>query len=138
MSKSVSEELAIVKDLINEVKYEEALQYLGEIEQKEKVTPEETLRTQKLKGRIYYFLGKYEISLKIAEELFQKSHEMNMPLFTLDALFQKERTFYTQQRFEEFFKTLEEHEELFKSIPREDSKEFQEREAGLLMWKSGR
>jgi len=53
MSNSVSHELANVKNLINEGKYENALQLVNDIEQKENLNHEETLRTQAYKSRIY-------------------------------------------------------------------------------------
>lgn len=138
MSKSVSTELARVKKLFAEGKYEEALQLVKDIEQNINLTSEETLRVLRIKGGIYNILGDSEISFKLIEELYQKSQEMKMPLFSLDALFYKENILYTQQKFEEVFKILEQHEKLFKSIPRDNSLEFQEREAGLLLWKAGR
>ena len=138
MPNSLSKELTLVKEIINECKFEEALQLIKDIEQKENLTPEETLANLRYKGLSYIGLGQLETGLKITENLYQKSQEMKIPLYTLDALFQKENVFYSQQRFVEFFKTLEQHETLFKSIPREESLEFQEREAGLLMWKAGR
>ena len=53
MSFSVSRELALVKELLNEGKYEEALRHVKDIEKKEILTPEETLRAQAHKSRIY-------------------------------------------------------------------------------------
>jgi len=138
MSNSISTELILVKELINKGKFEEALQHIKDIEQKENLSPEETLRTLKYKGRSYSHLGQFENALKITENLFQKSQDLKMPFFSLDALLSREGIFYSQQRFEEFFKTLKQHETLFESISREDSSEFQEREAGLLLWKAGR
>jgi len=139
MSNSVSKELALVKELLNECKYEEVLQCVKSIEQKENLSDNETLRTLVYKSNSYYGLGQHDISLKIAEELNQKSKEANMPLFTLDALFLKEAVFYNLGApSEEFYKSLKQHENLFNSIPREKSFEFQEREANLLFWKTAR
>ena len=47
MSNSVSDELALVNELLNEGKIEEALQCVKDIEQKEILTLEETLKTQR-------------------------------------------------------------------------------------------
>lgn len=135
MSISVSKELAHVKDLINEGKYEEAFQLVKDLEQKENLTSEETLRTQVYQCRIYFALGQSDVALKIAEDLYQKSQEMKMPLFSLDALFLKEYVYMNLWRIEELFIILEQHEKLFKSIPREESLEFQEREAYLFLMK---
>ncbi|MHA2289290.1 MAG: tetratricopeptide repeat protein [Promethearchaeota archaeon] len=139
MSNLASEKLACVKDLINEGKIEEALHLVNDIEQKENLIPEEMLRTQVYKSKIYQNLGQYDISLKIAEELYHKSQKMNMPLFSLDAFSLKEGIFYNLGLpGKEFYKTLEQYENLFNSIPRQESPEFQEREANLLLWKGGR
>ncbi|MHA1256864.1 MAG: tetratricopeptide repeat protein [Promethearchaeota archaeon] len=135
MSNSVSKELANAKNLINEGKFENALQLVNDIEEKENLNHEETLRTQAHKGRIYIDLGQNELALKNAEDLYQKSKTNKMPLFSLQALFLKALINLRLARFEEFFKNLEEYEKLFKSIPREDSLEFQERKAELLFAK---
>jgi len=138
MSNSVSEGLSHVNELINKGKFEDALQHIKGVEQKKNLTPEDTLRILSYKGRIYYSLGQHESSLKMAEELYQNSQKMKNSLFSLDALFFKAGIFYGQQRLEEFLKILDQYETLFKSIPREDSIKFQEREAGLLIWKAAR
>ena len=75
MSNSVSEEQTVVKELINEGKYEEALQCVKDIEKRENPTTKETLRTKAHKGRIYFDLGQHELALKNAEDLYQKSRE---------------------------------------------------------------
>ena len=67
MPNSESNKLAIVKNLIHEWKYEEALRQINDIEQKENLTLEEILSTQFYKGRLRQLLGQLEISLKIAE-----------------------------------------------------------------------
>ncbi|MFX0081243.1 MAG: hypothetical protein ACFE94_05770 [Candidatus Hodarchaeota archaeon] len=136
MSNSVPKELALVKGLYNECKYEEALQHIKDIEQKENLNPEDTLRILSYKGRIYSNLGHQEKVLKIIEDLYQKSQEMKMPLFTLDALSLEASIFHALGKFEDYFKTVEQYEKLFESIPREHSLEFQEREA-YLIWHKG-
>jgi len=135
MSNTVSEELALVNELINEFKIEEALQKVEDIEQNQNLTTEESLRTQVYRGSVYFYLGQLEIALETAEELYQKSQEVKMPLFSLDALFLKESVMFSLQRFEEYYKILEQHEKLLKSIPREGSLNFQKREAQFLIWK---
>jgi len=135
MSNSVSKELANAKNLINEGKFENALQLVNDIEEKENLNHEETLRTQAYKSRIYIALGQHDLALKNVEDLYQKSKTNKMPLFSLQALFLKALINLRLGRIEEFFKNLEEYEKLFKSISREDSLEFQEREAELLFAK---
>jgi len=138
MSNSVSEKLALVKNLINEFKLEDALQLVKDIEQKNNLTSEEMLRNQAFKVRIHYYLGQYERALNFIEELYQKSQEMKLPLFSLDALFIKEWILRFQVRFENWHEIFKQHEELFNSIPRDESLEYQEREACLWMMKAHR
>jgi len=145
MSNSVSEQLAIVNELLNEYKFDEAFQKVMDIEKNKNLTLEESLKTQVYKGSIYIRLGRYEIALKTVEELYEKSKEVNMPLFTLDAFFlkvtmmyslqRKETIMYSLQPLEEYYRILEQYEKLFESVPRDDSLEFQEREACFLIWK---
>ncbi|GAH63354.1 unnamed protein product, partial [marine sediment metagenome] len=132
MSDSVSKKLIIVKELINEDTIEDALQLVKDIEQIENLTPEETLRSLYYKSKIHRGLGQLELALKIAEELHQKSEEYNMPFFSLDALDLKGWIFSDLGKEKEFYEILEQQETLFKSILREDSLEFREREGELL------
>ncbi|MFW9784995.1 MAG: hypothetical protein ACFFFB_22125 [Candidatus Heimdallarchaeota archaeon] len=138
MSNFVPKELTLVKGLINEGKYEEAIQHIRDIEQKGNLNPEELLKTLRYKGSIYYSLRHLGKALKISEDLYQKSKEMKLPLFTLDALGIKGSVFIILGKYEDFFKTLEDGEKLFESIPREDSFEFKEREAYLIGFKGYR
>jgi len=132
MTNSVSQELDLVKQLINEYKYDEALQNVNNIKQNENLTPVEALRILKYRTRIYYSLGKLDPALNSAEELYQKSQKIKMPLYSLDALYSKSGIFHIQGRIKEMYETFEQHEKLFKLIPREESTEFQEREAFLF------
>jgi tetratricopeptide (TPR) repeat protein len=138
MPDSASKELTLVKELINEYKIEEGLQHVNDIEQNENLTPEEALRTLYYKGLLYNNLGQPEIVLKISEELYQKSQELKMPLFSLDALFIQVWVLHFQGKMEEKNKLIEQYENIFKSIPREDSFELQERETFLWAMKGNR
>ncbi len=135
MSNSVSNELIIVKNLINEGKFEEALQCVSDIEQRENLAIEEIFRTQGYKGFIYVFIGQPEVALNIAEELYNASQEKNTPLYSLDALFIKFYAFVISEEHEKLYKSIKIHENIFKSISREDSITFLEREADLYLMK---
>jgi len=132
MPDSASKKLSLVKEIMREGKIEDALQLIKDIEQLSTLTPEEMLRTLYHKADLYFSLRQYKIALKFAEELYEKSQEMKMSLFSLDALGLKGLLVFNLQRFEEYYKILQQHVILFKSIPREDSPEFQEKEVELL------
>ena len=136
MSNSVSEELVVVKELINKGKMEEALQLVKDIEQKKTLAPKENLRILAHKAFIYSYLGQFEISFEISEELYEKSQETKMTLFSLDALFLKELILIVTGRFEEYYKICELHENLFHSLPREAVPEYQEREIKFLIMRA--
>lgn len=136
MSDSPSEKLIYVKELISEFRIEEALQITKEIEKIEYLTPEEILMTLAYSANIHYYLGQFEILLRIAEQLYQKSQVMNMPLFSLDALHYKGRALHLQGKLKEMGEIIEQHEKIFNSIPEEESLEYKERKAILLIMKS--
>ncbi len=110
MSTSVSKKLALIKELFDKGEYEEAIQQINEIEQNQAPIPEETLIIQRFKGLIYNGLGQQELAIKNVEELYRKSQEMNMPLFSLDALFIKGLILVNLAINEEFYIILEQHE----------------------------
>ena len=134
MSTSVSKKLALIKELFDKGKYEEGIQQINEIEQNEAPIPEETLIIQRFKGLIYNGLGQQELAIKIVEELYRKSQKMNMPFYSLDALYIK-GLIIVAFTTEDFYIILEQHEKLFKLIPPEDTIEFQQREAEFLFSK---
>ena len=136
MSNLASNKLALIEEIIREGKIEVAFQIVKDIEQIKNLTSEETLKTLYFKANLYYNSRQYKIALKFTEELYQKSKEMNMPLFSLDALVNKYWIFYNLQKFEESYKILQQHKILFDSIPRVNSPEFQEREAQFLLQKA--
>lgn len=142
MSKSVPKELKLVKELINEFRYEEGLQLVKNIEHMENLTPEEKLESQVYKCWLYIYSEQldsisYSEQLKIVENLYQKSQEMKFPLFTLDALCLKAYISISIGP-REIIKNVEQYENLFKSIPRADTIAFQEKEAILFLLKGSR
>lgn len=122
-----------MKNLIHEWKYVEALQQVNDIEQKENLTTEEIFSVQYYKGRLHYRFGQFEITLKIAEKLYQESKKMEMPLFTMDALNLMFSISVELSKPGDGFNSLLEYEKIFKSISRRDSVEVQEREFRLLI-----
>ena len=130
MSDSASNKLAIVKEIITEGKIEDALQLVKDIEQIENLTPEETLKTLWYRSELYIALAEIPNALKFAEKLFQKSQEMKMSFFSLDALYIKGLISMGSDNIEDVSKISNQYERLFNSLPRDDSPEYQEREVG--------
>lgn len=136
MSDSASKELALVKELMQEGKMEEALQLIKDIEENDNLPIEDKLKILGHKAFIYSYLGQFEIALKTTEELYQKSQETEMLFFSLDALFLKAWVLTYLGKFEELYNTFEQQETMFNSLPQEDSLEYQEREVNFLILKA--
>ena len=115
MSNPISEKFEIAYKLLNEYRLEEALQKVKIIEQNENLTPVEKLRILSYKIWCNWVLGQSEFNLKLTEELFQRSQEIEAPFYMLDALFFKDWYYFwvDARTLETFHKTLENHEKLF-------------------------
>ncbi|MHA2394100.1 MAG: tetratricopeptide repeat protein [Promethearchaeota archaeon] len=134
MSNFISNKLELVKKLVDGSKFEEGLQIIKDIEQRDDLFPGEMLKTLNYKSWACLGVGQYERSFEIAEELYQKSQELNLPQFSLDALLRKEMVLLFGDH-DEVARILEQRESLFNSIPREVSIEYKEREASLWLMK---
>ncbi|MFW9942221.1 MAG: hypothetical protein ACFFFT_14375 [Candidatus Thorarchaeota archaeon] len=115
-----SEKIIKAKTLIDNGEYEEALEYLNDLEQKEALTLEERLNIQGMKSYLFYWLGKFQLALQFAETLYQTSQEYNKAIFSFDALSVKISVFFQLADFDEYYKNYELIVNLFKSIPQEE------------------
>ncbi|MFX0104591.1 MAG: tetratricopeptide repeat protein, partial [Candidatus Hodarchaeota archaeon] len=126
-----SEKIIKAKRFMDNGEFEEALEYLDDLEQKEALTLDERLNIQGIKSYLFYWLGKFEYALNTAETLYQTSQEFNKALFSFDALHVKRLVFVTRGRWDEFFKNVEVSNNLFKSIPQEDLLIYPQLEADM-------
>ncbi|MHA2394104.1 MAG: hypothetical protein ACXAEX_19385 [Promethearchaeota archaeon] len=118
MTDTASNELELVKKFLKAYKIEEALQHVKNIQNRNKLAPEESLKALYYKSLINFYLGNFKKTYQIAEELYQRSQDMEIPIFSLDALFCKELALHGQGRLEEMDEIIEQHAKLFKSIQR--------------------
>ena len=116
MTKSVAQELLDLEDLMNRGELEESLEALNNIEKYRSVPAEESLKILKMKSIIYNGLNQHETAINLAEQLYNKSQEIKIPLYSLDALAIKGNAYISLGKFNEFFKILEHHKNLFKSL----------------------
>ncbi|MHA2339437.1 MAG: tetratricopeptide repeat protein [Candidatus Hodarchaeales archaeon] len=135
MIQAPSRELESIKELIDEGKFKEALQYLKDLKQDKTLSLEEKLICQVYCGHIYLMLGQNETALKVAEQLYQNSQELKMPFYSLDAIYIKALVLFSNGNFEEFYAIIEQGDNILKSIPKVNSLDYQNREAGLLIGK---
>ncbi|MFW9942220.1 MAG: tetratricopeptide repeat protein [Candidatus Thorarchaeota archaeon] len=126
-----TEKIIKAKILMDNGEFEEALEYLNDLEQKEALTLDERLNVQGIISYLFFWLGKFELALNSAETLYQTSQEFNKALFSFDALHVKRLVFATRGRWDEFFKNVEVSNNLFKSIPQEDLLTYPQLEADV-------
>ncbi|MFW9823608.1 MAG: tetratricopeptide repeat protein [Candidatus Thorarchaeota archaeon] len=130
-----SEKITKVKILIDNGEYEETLEYLNDLEQKEALTLDERLNIQGIKGYLFYWLGKFELALNTAESLYQTSQEFNKSIFSFYAIFIKHLIFATTggkyAKIGEIGKNLILSISLFKTIPQEDVLTYPQLEADM-------
>lgn len=143
MSNSASKKLTLVKKLINEFRYEEGLRLVKDIEQIDNLTAEEMLETQVYKGWLYVYseqLDRISFSeqLKTVEDLYQKSLEMELTLFSLDAICLKAFISLSFEGPKEIIKNIEQYEIIFKAYPRTDTLVFKEKEAILYLFRGSK
>ncbi|MFX0030386.1 MAG: tetratricopeptide repeat protein, partial [Candidatus Hermodarchaeota archaeon] len=92
---------------------------------------DERLNIQGIKSYLLHFLGKFELALQTAENLYQTSQEFNKGIFSFDALYVKICVCMMIDRWEEFFKNIELSISLFKSIRQEDLLKYPQIEADM-------
>ncbi|MFX1428242.1 MAG: tetratricopeptide repeat protein [Promethearchaeota archaeon] len=114
-----SEKITKAKTLIDNGEYEEALEYLNDLEQKEALTLDERLNIPGIKSYLFYWLGKLELALQAAENLYQTSQEFNRVIFSFYAILVKSFVFVTMGSVESA-KNIVLSISLFKSIRQED------------------
>lgn len=131
MSNSVLEAIDRGWDLLNEGKEEEALKLVRQIETREGITQEESLRCDILRGFLLFFFGKYEEGLILGEQAYQESMKLQKPLLSIDSLIVKWLPSMPLSRTEKSKEYIEDIEKTLRSTLQEPHPEVEQREALL-------
>ncbi|MFW9822305.1 MAG: tetratricopeptide repeat protein [Candidatus Thorarchaeota archaeon] len=124
-------------ELLNEGKEKEALQLILEIENNPNLTPIQELRYKILKGLLYFFLGRFEEAIEIAENSYEEGVKLKNPLLSIDSYLVKWISslqldkFNNPQIFQASLKELELSKKLLKFEMNESISEVKQREAIL-------
>jgi tetratricopeptide (TPR) repeat protein len=86
---SIHKELERAQRLFDQGKEEEALQVINEFEKLEDIGPDDKHYYRFLKGTLFYYMGRFQESLRIAEQDYQESRNQNKSLFFIDSTFLK-------------------------------------------------
>ncbi|MFX1537479.1 MAG: tetratricopeptide repeat protein [Promethearchaeota archaeon] len=124
------------KKLMENEQFNEAFLILETLD-REKVLPcNDLLSCQILKGTLLNKLGRYEESLKLAEQLLQESKKRNLSLQRIKALIIATEALQHLGRLDEGFKTIEQAENFFQTLNLDPSAELTQTKASTLYLKS--
>jgi len=123
-------------NLLNEGKLEEAMQVINSFEQLEDRTLEADHYYRNLKAFILLHMGKFQESLKTAEQAYQESKRRNNPLFLIDSITSKFFSSVMLGRLESSREDVILCEKLLESITEESPHEINLRKGYFLVMKA--
>ncbi|MFW9902173.1 MAG: tetratricopeptide repeat protein, partial [Candidatus Thorarchaeota archaeon] len=135
MSSDESKELAQAKKLIDEGKYDEALQLIDSFEQIKGLILQDKVACRLLKCNLLYWQWKFEEMLKIADQTYKESLELGRNLQSVDALILSAKALKFLDREEEAINVINQAEELLKTFTRELPEDIMKREAHIFLVK---
>ncbi|MFX0082752.1 MAG: tetratricopeptide repeat protein [Candidatus Hodarchaeota archaeon] len=135
MSHSELKELTQAKKLINEGKYDEALQLIDNLEQMKNLTLQDKVSCQLLKCNLLFWQWKFEEMLKIADQTYKESLELGRNLQSVDALLLSAKVLKFLDREEEAINDVNQAEELLKKFTQELPEDYMQREAQIYLVK---
>jgi len=130
------QELLLAEKFFQKGKYEDVIQFINDIEQKEKLSSVEKLTFNLLKGSAMVMLGQYDETFSLAEQLIQESQKLGKKLHTIDALILKAKSLYWLRKIDDGLKIIEQGERLLKTITDKSSFEIKQRKAWIA-WGKG-
>ncbi|MFX1316776.1 MAG: tetratricopeptide repeat protein [Promethearchaeota archaeon] len=135
MSHSESKELTQAKKLIDEGKYDEALQLIDSFEQMKGFTLQDKVSCRLLKCNLLYWQWKFEEMLKIADQTYKEGLELGRNLQSVDALLLSAKALKRLDREEEAINVINQAEELLKIFTLELPEDYMQREAQIYLVK---
>lgn len=129
-------ELVLVKDLMEECKFEEAFKLLNEFEKKKALTPHEQLSCYILKSRILGRQWFYNKARKFANMAYQLSQELGETSQLVDVYLEMVMISKYDSKMEKALDFIDKAENLLKTFTNKPTKERMKREADLLWLKA--
>ena len=136
MSYSFQRDLKTVEDLLDKLKYTEALEVLNELLQSEKQNSEQKFTYQVQKGKILLMQGRYEEVNEISKLIIKEGEDFNNRLQSFDGLNLLFRSLLAAGNNDEALETVEQAEKILNSLPDLSQKELILRKARILNTKS--
>ena len=129
------EKLIQAEKLIDEGKYDDALQIMKNFEEKGERTLHDIVSCHLLKCELLFQRDLYENTIKLAEQTYQESLGLGKNLLTVDALLLKAHALVYSFTFNKAFEIITQAEELLKTLTEELPIDYKQREAYLAFVK---
>ncbi len=126
-----TEEIAHTEQLMNEGKFNEALQLVETIEARNDLTSNDQLACHLLRSALLSKLGHLEDALEIAKGAVEESQKLESHFQMVDALVIVSEILWYLGRSDESLEAVEHGEQVLHTIPREQTSELVQREAAL-------
>ncbi|MHA2037998.1 MAG: hypothetical protein ACW98X_16295 [Promethearchaeota archaeon] len=133
---SMHPELERGLSLLNEGKLEEAMQIINSFEQLKDITVEDDHHNRMLKANILLHMGKFQESLKISQQEYQKNKSQNRHLFLIDSITTKFFNIAILGGLENLREDVFLCEKLLESITEEPPNEIKLRKGYFLVMKA--
>ena len=133
MSYLEPKELDRVKQLINEGEFDVALKLMNDFEQKKGLNLQEKIACKLLRGQLLNWQGKNEELIKLGEEIYKESQQINKNVQSVDCLIliSKNLSSHQLQKNDEALSKLEQAEKLLKDISQISTKDLIQRKAQI-------
>lgn len=130
-----NENLRQAEDLLNETKFDKALQIVETIAKQQDLTADDHLTCQLLKSQILKVKGEYEKSLELAETALAESKKLNLSLQEVDAHIAMAGALESLDKFNESLEEGAQGEQMLLTLLEEPSLVLTQRKASLLYQK---
>ncbi|MHA2334392.1 MAG: tetratricopeptide repeat protein [Candidatus Hodarchaeales archaeon] len=135
MLNSVDKEIVLVKTLIDDEKYDDGLAIIEKLERRENLAIDDQIVCQLLKCTLLNRLGRYQETLKLAEDVLNESRCQGKHFQVIDALISIAEVYYRLGKYNESLETVEKAESEIIALPRDSTMDITRRRAYLYHWK---
>lgn len=132
---SIHKDLARAKALIDENKYNQALQMINDLENNEDLTVHDPILSKLLKSTILNRLAQYQDAFILAEEVYQETERLGNDLQSLDASIEMAESLMYLGRLDKALEVIMDNEGRLKIITQVSSMELVHREASIAFIK---
>ncbi|MFW9867653.1 MAG: tetratricopeptide repeat protein [Candidatus Thorarchaeota archaeon] len=133
----LSKDLLHANNLMEEGKFEEAIQVIDNFENREDISLNDKIAYYVLKSSLSFRLFKKDDFLKYAEKAYQESKEQKPSLLLFDAYIEKAHSYIWRLESDKALELIKDCENLLKILNKETPLELFKREANMAWIKSG-